>query len=415
MWYSRGKWTPAMRSSTALTAEPRSCPSATLAPTSIRFVWSSRSMALGRREADVSHLLQRNLLAPGRVDREFAYLADAVAGLGRAPDVHVVGLAAPEDVADFLACDQCGRLPAHVARRYAVVLRFREIHLDRYVRHALLEGGVRLDDAVYGLDLASDLVRLAAKQFEVGTGDTHDDGLGRARQRLLDGFPQIRLHVVIETGVAVHGIPDGGHGLVVVDLGADADPVLPEVHAVHFLPQHGLPYVSSAVADPGDLAQILAGPNRHPHLFRCRRTGLGHPVHEEVPLLEVRKQGLPERWRHHDAGQHDDGGGGDRGPRRTDHPREDRAVAALEHPQQGGFPVPVPPRQEDQAQRRRHGQGDEHRHEHRQPVGEHERPEERTGEAPQEEDRHYRDDVDQRRVGDRGPHLHRGLEHDGER
>src|SRR5829696_7413776 len=369
----------------------------------------------GRRGANVCHLLQANLLASRCINGKLAYLAHAVAGLGRAPHVHVVGLAAPEDIADFFARDQRGRLPAHVARRYAVAFSFRKVHLHRYVRHALLEGGVRLDDAIYVLDLAGDLVRLAAKHFEVGTGDTHDDGLGRARQRFLDGFPQIRLHVAIETGVAIHGIPDGGHGLVVVDLGADADPVLAEVHAMHLLPQHGLPYVGSAVAYSGDLAQVLTSPNRHPHLFRSRRTGLGHPMHEEVPLLEVRKQGLPERWRHHDAGQHDDGGGGDRGPRCADDARQASPVAALEHPQEGGFLVPLPSRQEEQAQRRCDGQGDEHRHEHSQPVGEHERPEERPGEPPQKEDRHYRDDVDQRRVGDRGPHLHRGIEHDGER
>jgi hypothetical protein len=44
--------------------------------------------------------------------------------------VDVVCLAALEDVTDFLAGDQSGSLPAHVARLDAVVLRSGEVHLD---------------------------------------------------------------------------------------------------------------------------------------------------------------------------------------------------------------------------------------------------------------------------------------------
>src|SRR5215204_4455870 len=76
--------------------------------------------------------------------------------------------------------------------------------------------------------------------------------------------------------------------------------------------------------------------------------------------------------------------------------------------------MPVSSGQQDQAQRWRHGQRHYHRGEHRKPVGEHQRLEESTREARQEEHRHDRDDVDQRRVGDRRAHLNRGLKHYGE-
>src|SRR5215212_7417582 len=94
-------------------------------------VWSGR-------EANVSHLLQRDLLAIWRVDGELVQAAHAVAGLRRAPDVHIVCLAALEDVADLLACDQSGSLPAHVARLDAVALRSGEVNLDLRLWYFLL-------------------------------------------------------------------------------------------------------------------------------------------------------------------------------------------------------------------------------------------------------------------------------------
>src|SRR5918993_5443583 len=109
-------------------------------------VWS-------RRETNVSHLLQSNLLAPWRVNGKLAQAAHAVAGLWRAPDVDVVCLAALEDVADFLAGDQCGGLPAHVARLDAVVLRRGEVHLDLQLWYFLLEVGVGVNETGYVLQL----------------------------------------------------------------------------------------------------------------------------------------------------------------------------------------------------------------------------------------------------------------------
>src|SRR5215208_2899912 len=157
----------------------------------------------------------------------------------------------------------------------------------------------------------------------------HYDGFTRARQHLPDPFSQVCLRIPIESRVGIDRILDGGPGLVIVDLGIDAYPVLAEVHAVGLVGQVSLPYVRSAVANAGDLSQVLTGPNRNPKLFRSRRAGLGQPVHEEVPLLEIRKQDRPERWRHHDAGQHDDGHGNDRGTRGAYDARENRSVATL--------------------------------------------------------------------------------------
>src|SRR5215211_9193269 len=283
----------------------------------------------GRREANVCQLLQRDLFTPGRVDRKLAQAGDAVAGLWDAPDVHVVGLATTKDVADFLAGDQRGRLPTHVARLDAVVLRRGEVHLDLRVWKVLLEVGVGVDEAGDVLHLLRDLIRLGVKHVEVGAIDAHDDGFARARKHLLDPFSQVGLHVPIEPGVAVDRLLDGDQSIVIVDCGIDADPVLAEVHAVGLVGQESLSYVRSAVAHARDLPQVLTGPNRDSKLFRSRRAGLGQPVHEEVPLLEVRKQDRPERWRHHSAGKHNDDHGNDRGSRGADDARKASAVAAL--------------------------------------------------------------------------------------
>jgi hypothetical protein len=50
--------------------------------------------------------------------------------------------------------------------------------------------------------------------------------------------------------------------------------------------------VRAAVADAGDLAQFLAGSDADAGLFLDRRSGRGHPVHQEVALLEIREQRL---------------------------------------------------------------------------------------------------------------------------
>ena len=113
----------------------------------------------------------------------------------------------------------------------------------------------------------------------------------------------------------------------------------------------------------------------------------------------------------------------------SDGRRHDRRAGPADAPARAPRPYPrlstaaaatraaaaCPSREQDQAERRRDRQRDQHRHQHRQPVGEHERPEERARQALQEEDRDDRHDVDHRRVGDRAAHLDRGVEHDPER
>src|SRR5215207_4384765 len=107
----------------------------------------------GGGEANVCHLLQRDLLAPWRVDRKLAYAGRVVASLWGAPNVHVICLAALEDVADFLAGDQCGRLPAHISWLDAVVVRSGQVHLDLQLWYFLLEVRVRVDETGYVLHL----------------------------------------------------------------------------------------------------------------------------------------------------------------------------------------------------------------------------------------------------------------------
>src|SRR5215213_8071879 len=107
---------------------------------------------------------------------------------------------------------------------------------------------------------------------------------------------------MIEPRVTVDRILNGGQSLVIVHRGIDADPVLAEVHTGYLLPKESLPYVRSAVANARDLAHILATPSYDTRLFLCRAGRLRQPVHEEVPLLEGRKQVLSEHWYHRDGG-----------------------------------------------------------------------------------------------------------------
>src|SRR5215213_1738975 len=107
----------------------------------------------GWGQANVGHLLQIDLLSPRRVDRKLAYAGRVVASLRCAPDVDVICLAAFEDVADFLAGDQCGGLPAHISWLDAVALRRGQVHLDLQLWYFLLEVRVRVDETGYVLQL----------------------------------------------------------------------------------------------------------------------------------------------------------------------------------------------------------------------------------------------------------------------
>src|SRR5439155_19037140 len=164
----------------------------------------------------------------------------------------------------------------------------------------------------------------------------HDRLLG-AGQHLFDALLEIGLHVAIEPGVTVDQLLNFRQRLVVVDLGIDADPVLREIDAVWLIAGDGAPDVGAAVADPGNGNQLTTGLLRDPDHLRVGGAGSGHPVHQEIPLLEVRQQGLPEPRVHHHAGQHDDA---DRDERRTwgaDDPGKQRFVRVLQPSRKWGF------------------------------------------------------------------------------
>jgi hypothetical protein len=68
---------------------------------------------------------------------------------------------------------------------------------------------------------------------------------------------QVGLHVALEPPDSRRPPSGCGHGLVVVDLGVDADPVLGEVDADGLVGQGALPDVGAEVPDPGMLRSSL--------------------------------------------------------------------------------------------------------------------------------------------------------------
>ena len=255
----------------------------------------------------------------------------------------------------------------------------------------------------------------SAEDLRLGPEDAHDDRAARAGEDLLDALAQVGLHVALHARIAVDGARDGRERLVVVGVLVDRDPVLAEVHAVDLVAEQRLADVRAAVAHAGDLLQVLAGRHRDAVLLLDVRRRLGEPVHEEVALLEVRQQLRPQRRVDEQARQRRHEREADRRAGAAQDDAQHRAVAALEDAQQRRLARAHAAREHEQAQRRRHGHRDRHRDEHRERVGEHERLEERSRQPGQEQHRDDRDDVDDRRVGDRGPHLDGGVEHDPER
>ena len=154
---------------------------------------------------------------------------------------------------------------------------------------------MQIDEPVDPRERLPDLLRLVAQDVQIGAVDAHDDRLARSGQHLSDPLLQIGLHVAIEPGIAVDHLLDRGQRLVVVDRRIDADPVLGEVDAVHLVGDERLADVGAAVAHARDGPQLLTGRDRDPDHLRMRRAGLGHPVHQEVALLERRQQRLPEQ------------------------------------------------------------------------------------------------------------------------
>ena len=169
-----------------------------------------------------------------------------------------------------------------------------QVDLDIHLGDVLLEVDVVLDDAVDPGDGLADLLGLVPQDLEVGAADADDDGLAAAGQDLADALLEIGLDVATEPRVALDHLVDLVERLVVVDLGVDADPVLAEVDADHLVGGQGLADVGAEVADPGDGPQLLAGRGGDADLLGMGGAGRGHPVHQEVALLEVGEQRLAE-------------------------------------------------------------------------------------------------------------------------
>ncbi len=211
---------------------------------------------------------------------------------------------------------------------------------------------------------------------------------------------------MIEPGVAVDHVADGTHCCVIVGSRVNADPILGEIDTRYLLPLHGAPYMGPEAADPRDGPQLATDLGRDPDDFIMGRARRGHPVHEEILLLEGREQRLPKKWQHREADHHEGTDGEERRARRADDPPEEPLVATLQPAQEGGLaPLERDIAQEEQAQRRRGGQRHHHRGQQGQRIGDGERLEEGARHAPQEEDRQQDHDIDQHGIDDGAAHL----------
>ena len=101
-----------------------------------------------RRDANVGDIAQANVAAVGRVDQQVADAGQAVARLGRRPDDHVVNLAFPVNVADFVAGEDHGGRATDIARLEPDATGVGEIDLDLDLRNVLLRLLVQIDETV---------------------------------------------------------------------------------------------------------------------------------------------------------------------------------------------------------------------------------------------------------------------------
>src|SRR5205085_4471728 len=206
---------------------------------------------------DVAHL---RLDAAGRVDRQVTDGLQVVPGLGRAPDLDVVGLAIPEDVPDLLAGDQGRRRTADVARLEAVLLSDRQVLLDEDLWHVHLLLLAHLRHTRSGLEHLLDLVGLGAQHAQVRTVDPHDHGLAGPGQYLLDALLEVGGDIPLQPRIAVDNLLDGGNRLVVVGVRIDRDPVLTGVHAHDLIGEERLADVGAEVPYARDRPELLAAP-----------------------------------------------------------------------------------------------------------------------------------------------------------
>ena len=195
-----------------------------------------------------------------------------------------------------------GNTSADVTGLDAILLGLLQIHVDLGLRYGGLQLHVDLVDAVDGAQHRLDLLRLGSQDLEVGAEEPHDDGLALPPDHLGDALGQVGLDVGEQPGIASDHLGDLLSGLVVVDLGIDADPVLAEVHSRGLLAQKRLADVGAEVPHARDLPQLLAARDDDAALLREGGPRLGQPVHQEVLLLELREQLLAQLRDHRDAG-----------------------------------------------------------------------------------------------------------------
>jgi hypothetical protein len=169
------------------------------------------------------------------------------------------------------------------------------------------------------------------------------------------------LNVTHDTGIAFDHFMDFGQCLVIVHSRVDADPVLTEVHAHHFVGVECLPDMGAAVPHPRNGQQFCAGFLADAVLLFQGGARLGQPVHQEVAFLEVRQQRLSQQRR----GEGTDGRHRAKrrvaGRRTADDRAQDPVVSALEHPDQGRLLLLQRDfAHEDQREGRGHCQGHNH-------------------------------------------------------
>ena len=94
--------------------------------------------------------------------------------------------------------------------------------------------------------------------------------------------------------------------LVVVGFRIDADPDLAGVDADDLIARYRASHVGADVAHAGQRSQFAADARGDAVRLGMRGAGRRGPVHQQLALLELRQQRLPEKRPYRDAGQHDD-------------------------------------------------------------------------------------------------------------
>ncbi len=211
-----------------------------------------------------------------------------------APHVDVVGLAVAEDVADLLALDLGRGGAAHVTGLEPDGLRLVQVDAHLHLGDLGLRLRLQARRALDGGERVVDLLRLGPQDGGVGAVDADDDRVAGAGEDLPDPLLQVGLGVPDDARVSVDRRGDGLEGRVVVRLGVDGDPVLAELRPHRLVGLEGLADVGAEVAHPGDRLQFLGRRRGDPHLLGQRGARLREEVHQEVALLELGEQRLPE-------------------------------------------------------------------------------------------------------------------------